>query len=93
MIQRKTRESKGKGKDSPFLGKRDTDRKTSFRKGEPADMLRLYKRVIVQKENACDDWDPPECLFHEKGACKLGSKCAFEQTEKAGSEPKKLFFW
>ena len=25
----------------------------------------------------------------KKGNCKLGSKCAFKQTEKAGSEPKK----
>ena len=27
--------------------------------------------------------------FTKKGNCKLGSKCAFKQTEKAGSEPKK----
>ena len=31
-----------------FLEKRDTDRKTSFRKGKPDNMLRLDKRMIVQ---------------------------------------------
>ena len=48
-----------------------------------------FKRVVVRKVTACDCWHPLECSFHQTGNCKLGSKCAFDYTEKAGSEPKR----
>ena len=32
---------------------------------------------------------PPECRFHPKRYCKLGRKCAFKHTDKAGGEVKK----
>ena len=57
-----------------LLGKRDPDRKNSFRKGKPANMLRIL-RGWLSKRHACDFWHPLECSFHQTGNCKLGSMC------------------
>ena len=55
-----------------FLGKRNADRKKSFRKGTPANMLRLSKDVTVQKEmlvitgiisQMCRHWEPDRIGF------------------------------
>ena len=51
-------------------------------------MLRL-ENGDFPKENACDCWHPPECSCQQKRNGKLGNKCAFTHTEKAGGEPKK----
>ena len=41
------------------------------------------------KGSASDHWHPLECSLHQRGNCKLGSKCALKGTEKAWVEPKK----
>ena len=54
-----------------LLGKRDPDRKKSFRKGKPANMLRIL-RGWLSKRHACDHWHPLECSFHQTGLAHSG---------------------
>ena len=71
-----------------ILGQIDFDREKSFRQGKPANRLRCSKGDC-SRGNACGCWHPFECPFHQKVNCKLGNKCPFKHTEKAGGEPKK----
>ena len=52
-------------------------------------MLCFSERVIVDNLLLVITGIHLDVPFTKEGNCKLGSKCAFKQTEKAGSEPKK----
>ena len=60
-----------------FLGKRDTDKKKSFSKRKPANMLRLSKMVIVQEGM------PVITGIHVSVVCVLSTR------KRLGGEPKK----
>ena len=75
--------------DRPALHGRNY-RKESFGKGKPSRRATpIQEGVIVQKEMPVISGIRLSVPFIKKGNCKLGSKCAFKHTEKAGSEPKK----
>ena len=90
-------QTKGKGKESPpssspqrnYLERSTLTGKRLPGKGNPGNMLCLSERVIVHKLMLVITGIHLDVPFTQEGNCRLGSKCAFKQTEKAGSEPKK----
>ena len=64
-------------------GKKDLGRKRSFRKGQPAQLLRQKRKGIAQKEMPVIT-GASTCV-HQKGNFKIGDKCASKHAEKAGA--------
>ena len=73
------RKSEHKGKGSPDRKNRKEDQPRCY----------AFKKDECPKGNSTDCWHPLESSCHNKASYKLGKKCAFKQTEKAGDEPKK----
>ena len=56
-----------------------------------ANILRLFKRVIVQKGMPVIIGIHLSVPFIKKGSCKFGNQCAFMHTEETGGKPKKRY--
>ena len=79
---------KGKGFGDGIPWKRNSDRKDSFRKGKPANVLRLSERVIVLEGMPLITGTHPIVPFIKEGIANLGISVRSSIRGKTGSETK-----